>query len=404
MKTLKIRKVNIMKKNRKYTAIFMALLLSGAISGCGENEAENNIQNETLSEAVSEDAAQSGENETPPSVSEKSSLPSPSEELSEKLDKISIAAERYYSKSKSSKEFFSWAGFLAYYDENHSPVDVNISTLKSDGYLKSDSEIENAIILYLNPKDIDPLAKKTSLDIFAACETTEGFKIAGVGYDEKTIPSEDFKKILLKYNIDNGAISNPETNEATYNALMVGIGMFREDMKAEESRVPEYIVRYAANNDLYAIVILSGTDDVTDITQYLLIKNGDGWNVIESGLENQENIKAFLNSKYTNFDLNLLPPYTLYIYRKEVRTTEHYEPIINMLKRQNIIGSSDKITYCCGTQHVLYMELSSGKKIAGGAKKDGSFSCDYVETYEDAIRKLGQFVDPVPAFILKYNH
>lgn len=386
-----------MKKNSKYIALFMASVISsGIFTGCG---LDNSPSETTAEETVTETST----SVQIPVVSQNNNLPAPTPDLSEKLKKISISAERYHSKTKSSKEFLSWAGFLAFYEDG-SFNEVSVNTLKENGYLKESEVIDDAVILYMKPTDIDPSAKKTSLDIFIAYETTEGFKVVGIGFDEKTIPSDEFRKILLKYNIDNGPLSNPETGGPEYNSLMAAIGEFRGDRKPEESRIPEYIVRYAANNSRYAIVILSGTDDVTDTTEYLLKKDENGWKVVEKALENEENVKLFLNTKYTDFDLGLLPPYTLYVYRKQVRTTEHYENIINMLKEQNIIGESDTITYCCGTQHVLYIELSSGKKIAGGAKKDGSFSCNYVDSYEDAIKELGQFVQPVPAFILKYNH
>ena len=386
-----------MKKNSKYIALFMASVISsGIFTGCG-------IDNSPSETAAEETVTETSTSVQIPVVSQNNNLPAPTPDLSEKLKKISISAERYHSKTKSSKEFLSWAGFLAFYEDG-SFNEVSVNTLKENGYLKESEVIDGAVILYMKPTDIDPSAKKTSLDIFIAYETTEGFKVVGIGFDEKTIPSDEFRKILLKYNIDNGPLSNPETGGPEYNSLMAAIGEFRGDRKPEESRIPEYIVRYAANNSRYAVVILSGTDDVTDTTEYLLKKDENGWKVVEKALENEENVKLFLNTKYTDFDLGLLPPYTLYVYRKQVRTTEHYENIINMLKEQNIIGESDTITYCCGTQHVLYIELSSGKKIAGGAKKDGSFSCNYVDSYEDAIKELGQFVQPVPAFILKYNH
>ncbi len=390
----------MMKKNKKYAPFFMTAVISlGLFTGCGDSS--EIPEPDTGSELISEE--ETYEKSQAPSVSENKTLPAPSAELSDKLKKISFSAEKYHSKTKDTKEFFSWAGFLAYYEENV-PTEVSVETLKTSGYLKAPDVLDNAVILYMKPKDIDPSAKKTSLDIFTAYETTEGFKVIGVGYDEKTIPSDEFRKILMKYNIDNGLITNPKTGSNEYNSIMSSIGDFRGDKKPHESTVPEYIVRYAANNDLYAVVILSGTDDVTDTTEYLLKKGEKGWEVVEKALENQENVKLFLNTNYSDFDLGLLPPYTLYIYRKEVRTTEHYKDIIDMLIKQNIIDTSDTITYCCGTQHVLYMELASGKKLAGGAKKDGNFSCNYINSYEEAVKELGKFVQPVPAFILKYNH
>lgn len=396
-----------MKKNKRYIALIAAgIICFGIFSGCGEDGGS-----EQTTEIVNsaDDGKQNNTEEIKtipsPSVSEaKANLPQPSNELYEKIKKVGIACERYYSKSKAEKEFFSWAGFLAYYDEANNPTDVTVNKLNESGYLKGDSMLNDALILYIKPTDIDPSFKKTSLDVFAAVETSDGFIVSGVGFDEKLIPSDEFRKMILKYNIDNGVVSNPKTGGEVYNSLMAAIGVFRQDIKPEQSNVPEYIVRYAANNDLYAVVILSGTDDVTDTTEYLLKKDNNGWVVVENALENQEDVKKYLNTKYTDFDLNILPPYTLYIYRKQVRTTEHYEEILNMLKEQKIVDSSEEVTYCCGTQHVLYMEFASGKKLAGGAKKDGSFSCNFVNNYEEAIKELGKFVQPVPAFILKYNH
>jgi len=391
-----------MKRSKKYvTAAFMGIISLSLFSGCGEDEVSEQPPEEISTEAESTDITQA---EAPSLNETDTNLPAPSDELYERIKRAAVACVKYHSKAKDEKEFFSWAGFLAYYDESGNPVDVNVNGLKETGYLNSGNMVDDTVFLYIKPIDVDETFKKTSLDIFAAVKTSEGYIVSGVGFGEKLIPNEDFRKILLKYNIDNGVISNPETGGAIYNSLMAAIADFRGDTSPLLGSVPQYSVRYAANNDLYAVVIFSPEDDVTNTTEYLL-KNGDnGWTVAEKALENQEDVKAYLNSAYTDFDLNLLPPYTLYIYRKEVRTTEHYENVINALKEQKIIDDSDKITYCCGTQHVLYMELESGKKIAGGAKADGSFSCNFVNTYEDAIKELGRFVEPVPAFILKYNH
>ncbi len=391
----------MMRKNKRYvTAAVIGMISLSVFSGCGEESVD-----ETTNETIIETEAETN-TESLPSFegSESQSLPAPSDELYDKIKKTAIACERYYSKKKADNDFFSWAGFLSYYDESGKLTDVTIDDIKNSGYLNSGNTVDNSLVLYLKPADVDKDFKKTTLDIFAAVKTTEGYIIGGVGFDEKLIPDDEFREMILKYNIDKGAVSNPETGGEVYNSLMVAIGIFRGDTSLEKSYVPEYIVRYAANNDLYAVVILSGKDDVTNTTEYLLKKENDGWKVVEKALENQENVKTYLNSAYTDFDLSLLPPYTLYIYRKEVRTTEHYENVINALKEQKIIDASDEITYCCGTQHVLYMELASGKKLAGGAKKDGSFSCNFVNTYEEAIKELGRFVEPVPAFILKYNH
>ena len=390
----------MMRKNKRYAAAVIGMISLSVFSGCGEE-----ISDETTNQTVMET---SGEIDTEYSPSlgegENESLPAPSDELYEKIKKTAIACERYYSKKKADNDFFSWAGFLSYYDESGKLTDVTIDDIKNSGYLNSGNTVDNSLVLYLKPSDVDKDFKKTALDVFAAVKTADGYIIGGVGFDERLIPEDKFREMILKYNIDKGAVSNPETGGAVYNSLIVAIGIFRGDTSAETSHVPEYIVRYAANNDLYAVVILSGTDDVTNTTEYLLKKENDSWKVVEKALENQENVKTYLNSADTDFDMSLLPPYTLYIYRKEVRTTEHYENVINALREQKIIDASDEITYCCGTQHVLYIELASGKKLAGGAKKDGSFSCNFVNTYEEAIKELGRFVEPVPAFILKYNH
>ncbi len=390
-----------MMKNKKRALAALAGIISiGLLPGCGGDASDN--ETETAAETTGENIEETAPSLTEP---ESGSLPAPSDELYEKVKKLAIACERYYSNEKSDVEFFSWAGFLAYYDEEGRLNDVTTADISRSGYLNSGNIVENPVILYIKPMDVDKTFKKSSLDVFAAVRTTEGYIISGVGFGEKLIPDDEFREIMLKYNIDNGTISNPETGGEVYNSLMMTIGSFREDVPPESyDDVPEYVVRYIANNDRYAVVILSGTDDVTDTTEYLLKKDYENWVVVENALENQEDVKAYLNTAYTDFDLSLLPPYTLYIYRKEVRTTEHYENVISALKEQGIIGDSDEITYCCGTQHVLYMELSSGKKLAGGAKKDGSFSCNFVDTYEDAVKELGRFVEPVPAFILKYNH
>jgi len=386
-----------MKKRKKYiTLLTAASILLGVLTGCADSaEEENFLQNENETEFETEI-----ESETTPHI-----IPAPTEELYTKLEKINNSCERYYLKSKEIKEFYSWAGFLSTIDkETKEQKEITPDMLVELGYLNEEDNIPEAFNIYMKPIDIDPNYKRTGLEMFTVAETTEGYVTYNKSYKQKIIPADTFRQILLKYNPDNGSVTNPETHGEVYNSLLVAISAERKDKPPELSSVPNYIVRYMANNDLYAIVILSGTEDVTNITEYLLKKENGSWSVAKKALENEENVKLSLNNEYPNFDFRLLPPYTLYEYRKQVMTTEHYENIFNMLKTQNIIDKSDTVTYCCGTPKVLYIEFASGKKIAGGAGKDNEFNCNFVETYEDTIKELGRFGQPVPAFILKYNH
>lgn len=375
-----------MKKNKKYAAILISgIMLCSSIIGCSNSDENNSDSIETT-----EIETTSLQNNTTP-------LMAPSEELYKKVEKMNDACERYYSKNKSTKTFYTWAGLLSYVEDDNSQTEVTPQMLLDLGYLNDENFVQSAFNVYMKPVDIDKSYKKTSLDIFTVLETTEGFITYGTGYERKLIPSETFRSLIMSYNPDNGAITNPPSNGDVYKALMNTICLFRKDS------APEYVVRYVCANDLYAIVILSGKDDVTDTTEYLLKKENNNWEVIKDALENEDNLKIYLNQTFPSFDLKLLPPYTLYDYRKQVRTTEHYTAILDMLKNQNIIDKNDEVEYCCGTDKVLYFEFKSGKKLAGGATKNGEFSCNLVTNYEEAVKELARFGEPIPAFILKYD-
>lgn len=386
-----------MKKNKKPLLFLVVGMMSlGIFSGCGSDDATQENTSEIVTEATSETIS------APTINTSTENLPELNDELKGKIEAIGKSCESFYNKTKDDKEFFSWAGFLAYYDEkeyevSRTPNEVTVSKLKELGYVSDENAVDNVIILYAKPQDIDSTYKKTTLDIFTAISTKDGYYVYGSGYGNKVIPFDDFRNIIMKYNIDNGQITNPATGSDDYNALMEAIKTFRNDSSVS------YVTRYVEKNDLYAVVILSGTDDVTDTTEYLLKKQDGNWLVVKNALENIENVRAELNAEYTDFDLNILPPYTLYVYRKQVRTTEHYKEIFDMLIQQKIIDANDEITYCCGTQHVLYAEFASGKKLAGGATKEGAFTYQFVNSYEEAVAELSHFVEPVPAFILKYN-
>ncbi len=376
-----------MKKNKKYIALLLSgLFLCSSIIGCSNTD-ESSVSVETT------------EIETTPQITEnnKTPLTAPSEELYKKVEKMNDACERYFAKNKSSKTFYTWAGLLSYIDDDNTQKELTPQTLLDLGYLNDENFVQNAFNVYMKPIDIDKSYKKTSLDIFTVLETSEGFITYGKGYERKLIPAETFRSTIMNYNPDNGTITNPPSNGELYKSLMNSICLFRKDAS------PEYVVRYVCANDLYAIVILSGKDDVTDTTEYLLKKENNNWSVIKNALENENNLKTSLNQSYPNFDLKLLPPYTLGDYRKQVRTTEHYTAILDMLKNQNIIDKNDEVEYCCGTDKVLYFEFKSGKKLAGGATNNGEFSCNLVTNYEEAIKELARFGEPIPAFILKYD-
>ena len=377
-----------MKKNKLLSLLAIGVISCGIFSGCS---------NEVLTETTTELTETTTEQQTP-SVSEEKKTLAPSEDLYVKVEKMNESCERYYKTNKEDAKFYTWAGFLSYaQDDTTTLTEVSPKMLIDLGYLNDKYYIENSFNLYMRPVDIDKNFKKSNLDIFTAVETSDGFIVYNKEYGRKLIPSENFRKTLLSYNTDNGVITNPKTGSEVYNLLMNAIKEFRKDEKVD------YVVRYVCNNDMYAVVILSPTSDVTDTTQYLLNKENNKWSVLKNGLENIKDIRVELNKEYPNFELKILPPYTLYEYRKQVRTTEHYQDILKLIKDQKIIDANDTVTYCCGTQTVLYFEFASGKKLAGGATKDNRFSCNLVNNYEEAIKELGRFGQPVPAFILKYN-
>lgn len=365
-----------MKKNKRF---FISICMAGAfltasvLTGCG---GETNVS------------------ETSETTEERNT--SESEGMTEEfivLEKINNACMAFFNENKDSRNFLSVYSILYLEDESQN-TEVDVQMLKNEGFLDKDIDMD-AMNLYIRPSDVDENYESDELTVFTACEALDGFLVYSEEFGRKLISADDFRNAMLKYNLIHGSISNPESSGETFKQIINAVAEHNGEKE-------EYAVRHAACDDLYAVVVLSDENDLADVKEYLLVKNNGKWNVALDKLEDEKNVKKIINQKYPDFEFGLLPIYNLNDYKGKIKTD--FSDIINLLSQQNIIEETDMpVVYSCGTDVVLYIEFSSGKKLVGGAKQNGELDCNYVDGYNEAAAYLKRFGEPIPLFILKYD-
>lgn len=324
------------------------------------------------------------------------------------INEFNTACENYVDEN-ADKLFLSVYGYL-YDNENM----VTVEEIEKFSQKKFSKEIRQSDILYIKPSDL--LSYVQTLDnykdrnfdvkddnllcVFTAMYTKQGVVISSVPYRGGTLTQEEFKNFILKYNLQHGEVINPAKNSEQYNDIL---------KIASDYIGLELDVKYMACNDKYAAIVVNNKEDITDIREFVLIKDElNNWSVAISELEmeKEKNNKLIVNQKFPDFELGLLPKYNIALYG-EIRTG--FDNLAQMIIQQGIVAEGSNLTYSCGVGSFVYFEFDSGAKILGLVNENKELESYEVKNNEEAIKYMIAYIKNMnldiepPAFILKYD-
>lgn len=363
------------------------------------NSHKNNSENEI------ENIENSTQYQTENNVSENKDNESNSE-IYTKLNDLKTSVCNFYENKKDSYDFYSIYGLLHIDKGDGNKIEVTPKILKEEGFYELSPDLTDAFFVYINVNDFSEFIGETNdkneLEIFTVSEYDYGYAVVpkeGVGF---TVDKSKFADILLKYNLVHGEMRNPKIDSNDYKQIINAANNYNSVFSSywgmKDSKI---ITRYMACDDLYAVAVLSIDGYPEDIKEYAFVYD-NSWKVLKEGLERFKTPSAEINKICPDFNLGLLPDYSIYNYKSVIKSD--YNDIVNMLLQNNIINKEDlPVIYSCGTDKVLYIEFNSGKKLVGGADSNGELSCNYVNNNKEAESYLKRFTDNVPSFIFKYD-
>ncbi len=374
-----------------FVSIIFAALIFAVFYFYNSRENKNeNIENNTQSQTEN-NISENEDNES-------------NSEIYVELNALKNSVYNFYENKKDSYNFYSIYGLLHVDKGDGNKIEVTPEMLKDEGVYKLSSDLTDAFFVYIKDSDFSEFKNnnKDELEIFTVSEYDYKYEVVPKEGSGFTVDKTKFADILLKYNLVHGEMRNPKIDSDEYKQIIDAARNYNAVFSSHWGIIDSKIVtRYMACDDLYAVAVLSIEGYPEDIKQYAFVYD-NGWKVLKEGLELSKIPSADINQICPDFNLGLLPDYSIYDYKSVIKSD--YKDIVNMLLENNIINKEDlPVIYSCGTDKVLYIEFNSGKKLVGGADSNGELSCNYVNNNKEAENYLKRFTDKVPSFIFKYD-
>lgn len=437
MKQLQIKGTNILKiKYRFIIAAFVFCAVGIAFTGCNNTEQNNDHGKPAINDADENSDIQSGDNnkneteqDDPSDVTGEQILTpdghtgsnntgtntnnptkpvgaKPQTVLKDaslsiywnKLDACVKSGQNYYSEYYTKTRVITKNGYLYNYAAG---TQVTVDYLVNDGLLDSQYSDSGVSLMLMYGKHIlsnggnnihITETDKKELTVFAfmkhQSESKYIFTSANGSYG--TITEGAYNSIMSVYSMDNGTVQRitPSSNE--YDRILSCIRMY-------ESKYEQYFVRSITIDDKYAFVVLSGRANAATIREYILEYDNGIWEVIMDDLELESRLPVIVNKKLPDFNVNLLPKYSLRDYKGSMITD--YTSVIDALAKTGYYLKDDTFYYFCGTSEYCYMITDSGKRFI--CRKNGSeWEAYKVLDYYDALGRLQGWSNNAPTFIL----
>ncbi|MCQ4727303.1 hypothetical protein NE664_11675 [Anaerotignum faecicola] len=311
------------------------------------------------------------------------------------LDDIVYAGQTYYTENFSKTRVITHNGYL--YNKAAEET-ITVDYLIANGYLSSKYVMQNYEVLLLNAAD---LKKYSSLYIK---DSEEGFIVVAAAPHPSenmyllttansaggAISSSQYAALLNNYYQNHGAIGRLSPSSENYNRILNFISMY-------ESKYEEYFVRSITTDNKYAVVILSGKSSPNEVRQYILRRSGNIWEVVMSGLETDPRVLVSVNKALPDFNLELLPPYTINDHLSSLNRDK--SPLIGQMINMGFISGASDISYICGTSNFVYIVLNNEVKYLCSNTGD-SWNIVQVSTSDEARNKMLAINKNAPTFII----
>lgn len=316
------------------------------------------------------------------------------------IDEITECAQGYYNEYFNKTRLITQNGFF-YNKAANTYVDLNF-LCDNEGLHYRYKNIE-ADVLLMNPADLavyKELSIKSSeiekgLTVFAAIKhpSQNSYLIGSLESRGGILSDAQYNELLSKYSQSHGAVRRLYADTNEYQRILNFICMY-------EGRYDTFAVRSVTVDDKYAMVVLSSAQNTADVKQYILVKDGSLWEVGMDGLENEPRVIVAINKKFPDFNISMIPQYTINDFKKSIKT--NFNDVYHLLITLNQISSIDDIKYIAGTDKYCFIVCNNETKFLLTAK-DGTWIIDKILSTDDAKRQMENNDYSAPTFIILDN-
>ncbi|MCD8158600.1 MAG: hypothetical protein LUD77_06840 [Clostridiales bacterium] len=323
------------------------------------------------------------------------------DELYGYIDTLNTNLRNYFDENYDSGKLLTVYGYM-YDAETNLPIeaetiyggevpevlkDVNILYIKSGDF----DYIEN-----IENLDIDYDMTDESLSPYTSILTTEGYLISSDKYAGGILSEDDYRTLIMRYSCYHGDITAPDESSNDYARIYSLISK-----EWGNSYTPD--IKYMSVDSKYGIAVANILEDPTDFKEFLFMKSGSSWAVRSKVLVNKDNVKQYINEKYPDFDLALLPSYDLSQYNDfKTDLYGYYEDIVS-LTDLGITEDDLPAVYCLYSSNFIYYEFAESKRVLGYVDESGALTFYKVNSVSEAAATMSSLSDNPPLFILKFS-
>lgn len=312
-----------------------------------------------------------------------------------RLDEIAQSAQTFYTEYFSKTRLVSKNGLL--YNLSSNEV-VNAAYLSDYEGLNKQYRGLDCDILLINGSDLQAYSSLTVKDsdagmtVFVAQRhpTEDKYLIVSANSAGGILSSAQYQSVLGKYNQNHGSIQTLTPGGEEYERILSFIKMY-------ESNYSKYFVRSIQADGKYAMVILSSQMSTAEVKQYILRKNGNLWEVVMDGIENEARVPVAINKKLPDYNLDMLPSFSINDYKNSIKTT--FLDVMPSMVNNGFINAAEDIYYIGGTNEYCYVVTLTGERILC-VYQNGGWYPQYINTAAQARSIILEADKFGPAFIV----
>ncbi len=254
---------------------------------------------------------------------------------------------------------------------------ITTDDLVSAGYLESGLQASDYEILLLNGNDVmyypgaEVPPKSMRFCVFVATHQADGtYLLSTIDGKAGVLSTASYTALMNRYNQNHNLIGKLSSSSAEYSRILNFIGLY-------EGKLEDYFVREISKDDKYAVVTFSGKQNTADIKQHILRNDNNFWEVVYTNLQNVYTPITSINQSLPDFNLDLLPKYTLASWKSYLKRSD--ATLTNTLLSKKIINTPEQIYYQCGTSDYFYIVLTNGNRYVAYCI-DGTWQITHVNS------------------------
>lgn len=311
------------------------------------------------------------------------------------IKEIAVAAQNYYSENFNKTRLVSINGKL-YNSSINEEIDVNF--LVDKGLLASKYKNYECSVLLLKTEDVSKFSgvkldkDGAGMAVFVVAKSPKenSYLVTTARSNGGILSTTDYISLLGSYGQNHGTVGRLMSGTDEYNRILNFISMY-------EGKFDKYYVRSITKDNKYAVVVFSSQNNVNDLKQYVLRKDGNVWEVVMDKLENESRVNVAINKKLPDFNLSLLPSYTIYDYKKLMMSD--YTGVLHTLVKGDYIDSISDVKYIAGADKYCYIVLNNEVKFICFNSND-NWSIEQVADSNSAYQFMTKKSVLAPTFII----